>query len=279
MNLKFNDSNIALVYLQTMLKENYNNSILINGDYYSQNYSNYGFAHFIFKYLNTFYPCPITENYDTSLLDSEFDKVRKTTDCISIANYFACDNIGNKLLPFDVDGQTGMIIPPIEGTPQAIYEQIYSVYINEIKKTNDLPIFTTWTADTQYTPPVYVFKYNNKKDRIYKLYSWTKDKEICELDDLVMSYLLGRTISPNSTLEEIYYVQKLLIGEQNIQPHDKGLWNSDSGNLTDLIIKYQQSKINTYTTHPLFVTGYFDIYTEASLLREGGEQSYGIYGL
>ena len=52
MNLKFEDSNMALVYVQTKLKESYNSDIIVNGDYYNGFNSNYGFAHYIFKYLN-----------------------------------------------------------------------------------------------------------------------------------------------------------------------------------------------------------------------------------
>lgn len=283
MDLKFNDSNIALVYLQTMLKENYNNSVIVNGDYYPQNYSNYGFAHFIFKYLNAMYPCPITDNYDTSLPDEDFNKMRDTTDCISIANYFACNNTGNKLktYPLNQDGNMNVNnndVNILNDTSYTTYIDIYSTQLNTIKKTNDMPIFWEWGTINTTSETVYGFVPNNA-DRIYNMYTWDTKKDMCELDDLVMSYLLGRTIGPNSTLEEVYYVQKLLIGEQNIQPHDKGLWISDSGNLTELIIKYQQFNINIHNTHPLFVTGYFDIYTEASLLHEGGEQLYGVYGL
>ena len=37
--------------------------------------------------------------------------------------------------------------------------------------------------------------------------------------------------------------------------------------------------MNTDTTNPLFVTGYLDIFTEAQLLKDRGEQLYGIHGL
>lgn len=265
MNLQFNESNLALVYLQTKLKEEYNNLIVINGDYYKMFNNNYGFAHYIFKYLNLLYPPAIESMYSEDLNDDVFNEPLKTTDCFSIANYFLCDNKGNKLqFPNHIEG--GYIVD--DSANAKIYKDIYGKHISAILRTNDPPIFID---DNTYTL--------NKRDRIYNLYSWKTDKSIGEIDDLVMSYLLGRTIGPNSSREDIYYVQQLLIGDSHIATTDKGLWDSNSGNLTNLIIDYQQSQININQTHPLFVTGYFDIYTEASLVKNRGEKLYGIYGL
>lgn len=266
MNLQFNDNNLALVYLQTKLKEEYNNLIIINGEYYKTFNINYGFAHYIFKYLNMMYPPAIESMYDETLDDNVFQSPLTTTQCMSIANYFVCDNNGNKLTVPNISSD-GYINYVGNNTSFNTYIDMYGRQINIIKRRNDLPIF----LNDDYTL--------NKKDRVYNLYSWRTEKSICEIDNLVMSYLLGRTIGPNSSREDIYYVQQLLIGKEHINVTDKGIWNSDSGNLTELLINYQQSQINVDKTHPLFVTGYFDIYTESSLLRNRGEQLYGVYGL
>ena len=79
-------------------------------------------------------------------------------------------------------------------------------------------------------------------------------------------------------MEDIYYVQSLLMGSY-LQERDKGIWDSDSGNLTDIIMEYQRRKVNAYTSEPIFVTGYFDIFTEGAILKDRGEQTYGIHGL
>ena len=274
MNLQFEDSNLALVYLQTKLKENYNNLILVNSKYYKQFNINYGFAHYIFKYLNLMYPPMDTSLYNENLPNSAFDNTLTTIDCTSIANYFVCSNNNTKLiLPEITDGfistNTEHNRELMKLYPEGFntYLDIYSTQISSIMRKNDSPIFIN--ADYSINP----------NDRIYYLYKWKTNKQICEIDDLVMSYLLGRVIGPNSTMEEIYYVQKLVIGENYIQLTDKGIWDSNSGNLTDLLIEYQRSKVNVNKPHTPIVTGYFDIYTEASLLKDRGEQLYGIYGL
>ena len=118
-----------------------------------------------------------------------------------------------------------------------------------------------------------------KNERIYYLSKWKQNKNICELDEFVLSYLMGRTITPYSSKEDIYYVQKLMITDNVISNADKGIWNSDSGNLTEIIMNYQRRKVNPYSNSPLFVTGYFDIFTEAAILKDRGEQTYGIHGL
>ena len=69
----------------TKLKEQYNPNVMVTGDYYTVNYNNYGFAHFIAKYLNTMYP-PVGDTYSTDLPDSAFDNPKTITDTISIAN-------------------------------------------------------------------------------------------------------------------------------------------------------------------------------------------------
>lgn len=278
MNLNFKDDNLALIYVQTKLKENYNSDIIVTGDYYTAFNKNYGFAHYVFKYLNTFFPPLGTNSYDVNVADDNFNIPKNPTDVISIANYFASDNKGNKLrFPRWADDDNHTLFPKENDVywtthpEQLVYKNIYSRYIGKVVKRYDMPIFTKYSDNR--------IDYPNKADRIYNLYMWRTNKEICEIDDLVMSYLLGRTITPNSSMEDIYYAQVLLLGENNIAVNDRGLWISDSGDLTNIIATYQASRMNVDTTHPLFVTGYLDIYTEAQLLKDRGEQLYGVHGL
>ena len=70
-----------------------------------------------------------------------------------------------------------------------------------------------------------------------------------------------------------------MINSNTIANKDRGIWNSDSGNLTDIIMNYQRLKVDTNSSDPIFVTGYFDIYTEAAILKDRGEKIYGIRGL
>jgi hypothetical protein len=70
-------------------------------------------------------------------------------------------------------------------------------------------------------------------------------------------------------MEDIYYVQKLLIGDENIAREEKGIWNyvrPDGRTLTDIIIDFQKNCVNKYNAVPIVVTGYFDIFTEKAAL-------------
>ena len=63
MNKKFGtykDKNIVIQYIQKLLYETYNANVLINAEYYTVNDNNYGFPHFISKYLDYMYP-PLDE--------------------------------------------------------------------------------------------------------------------------------------------------------------------------------------------------------------------------
>ena len=315
MSFNFNDKSMILNYLQIKLKEQYNPNIIINNEYYKNILSKYGFAHYIARYLNVMYP-PMDNTYNISYeQDTVFAETKQPTDCISVMNYFLCDNKGNKL-------QNDYIFDPTSTSESSIYKQIYGndvcalfdvfdpplfmtyedlltipntniPYINSKYRTNLLNKINYWNLKDDYTleydSETEEYKYKiikygpittiAKKDRIYYLSKWKKDKKICEIDDYILSYLMGRTITPYSSMESIYYVQKLMITSNTIAVKDRGIWNSPSGNLTDIIINYQRNKINQYSTTPIFVTGYFDIYTEASVLRDRGEQTYGIYGI
>lgn len=292
MGLNFGDSSIVLTYLQIKLKEQYNPNVMVTGDYYTVNYNNYGFAHFIAKYLNTMYP-PVGDTYSTDLPDNAFDNPKTITDTISIANYFLSDNNGNVL-------KNDLVGPDIQISDTSVFQKIYGTDISAIFDIQDPPLMTSYTdlsmkdgQDHYYINSPYLetllkriehlgyidrINDNAKKDRVYTLPIWETPKQICEIDDLVLSYLLGRTITPESSMEDIYYVQQLFLGS-DIPNADKGKWVSSSGNLSDSIIQYQKLKVDPYITHPLFVTGYFDIFTEASILRDRGEQTYGIHGL
>ena len=72
-------------------------------------------------------------------------------------------------------------------------------------------------------------------------------------------------------MEDIYYVQKLLIGEDNISRDEKGVWNyvrPDGRTLTDIIIDFQKRCVSKYGSVPIIVTGYFDIFTEKAALSQ-----------
>lgn len=325
MSLHFNDKNIILNYLQIQLKEQYNPNIIIDNKYYENVYNKYGFAHYIAKYLNMMYP-PMDDSYNVPYEDDEvFNSTKQLTDCISIMNYFLCDNKGNKLENDYLKEYQYHIDHPEDTdrkytTDNSIYMKIYSTDVCALFNINDPPLFMTYEdllidpntnipfinsanrerllrqissfnladvthiVDMDGIKHIVVDEYgpitkSAKNERIFYLPKWKQNKDICELDEFVLSYLMGRTITPYSSKEDIYYVQKLMITNNVISNADKGIWNSDSGNLTEIIINYQRRKINPYSNSPLFVTGYFDIFTEAAILKDRGEQTYGIHGL
>ena len=61
MNKYYGDTGVSIHFIQQLLNETYNSKIYVSGEYYKQFDMNYGFAHFIAKYLDQRYP----------LLDSE----------------------------------------------------------------------------------------------------------------------------------------------------------------------------------------------------------------
>lgn len=297
MNSNFKDKNMILTYLQIKLKERYNPNTLINSEYYTNIYNNYGFAHMIAKYLNTMYP-PMDSSYEPSTDDEErFNSIKQPTDCISILNYFLCSNDGHRINLADVYDKDLT-------ESESIYKQVYSTDICALFNIFDAPLQMTYdklfatdpetgqylikssyikllktTIDAQGQD--FITNMNNiaKRERCYYLFNWSTPKKICEIDNFILSYLLGRTITPYSSREDIYYVQQLMITTNTIANRDRGIWNSNSGNLTEIIMNYQRLKVNTNSSDPIFVTGYFDIYTEAAILKDRGEKSYGIRGL
>ena len=64
----------------------------------------------------------------------------------------------------------------------------------------------------------------------------------------------------------------------------RGIWcpKGEEGSyfdLTQAIISFQSQNVNVLNTDPMFVTGYFDIFTEAQILKDLGETKDGILGL
>lgn len=104
-------------------------------------------------------------------------------------------------------------------------------------------------------------------------------KKDFDLDSFVMSFLLGRTIGPTSTMEDIEYVQKLLEDSiyTNYYHNRYGEWDDE---LTATLYDYQKAINKRYVSNGLketnnykdyniiFPTGYFDIITEKYLLQD-----------
>lgn len=307
MNKYFGDNSITLKYIQKIMKETYNDSISVTGEYYTHFDMNYGFAHYVAKYLDFMYP-PLDKNVYNNI--GEDNNIAGKDQIISICNYFLCDNRGNRLNYFptldDVKNNE-------ESSINEIYDSIYNEYMRlvcvgvdrEIKaqgikidpesnweKTfiinNDLPLFTTIksVSDPERMGDKWVvtYTYELNTNTIFHLFPWDKPKRICEIDDLVASYLLGKTIGPNSTAEEIYYAQQLLIQNRNIETFEKGVWcpKGKEGTIYDMtqtVSNYQMNHSQDVNSNNIFVTGYFDIFTEACVLREIGDDRNGILGL
>lgn len=284
MNKNFGEKSIVIRYIQQYLNENYNNRIIVDGNYYGHVDMNYGLAHFVAKYLDYMYPVldpNVQQEYDS--IDTQ-TPIRKRTEPISIMNYFLCSNKGTRLQFDPLDSTAPNVLKTNE-----IYDKIYNQYMQvrmdsegEIKLENegryiiqnDLPLFVSKNGDT----------YSINTNIIFTLESWDNDKQICELDDYIVSFLLGRTIGPNSSMEDIYRAQQLLIRDRNIQKFEKGVWCSpgNEGTIYDMtrtVTEYQKNILLTQPKSNIVVTGYFDIFTEAFALKEVGENRNGIFGL
>lgn len=270
-----------------MMNETYNDAVLVNGTYYTNIDMNYGLAHHIAKWLDYNYPI-IDPQTKTDYANNDGTTIRDITLPISISNYFLCSNDGkrlsftptetadeyeqsthnelyrklyNKYMVVYLDNET---IPPSYKTP-------YTRYINN----NDLPLFIDIDDNDNYIV-------NN--NQIFTLGNWIVDKNICEIDDYIASFLLGRTIGPDSSMEDIYHAQRLLIRDRNIEEKEKGLWciPGEEGtryDMTQTVIDYQRQRVTNRGRETLFVTGYFDIMTEGYVLKEVGEDINVILGL
>lgn len=268
MNSNFGDKNLVVHYIQQMLNETYNSDIRVTGEYYKTFDMNYGFAHYVAKYLERTFPIlddATKQAYENISTENE---PRDIKEPISILNYFLCNNRGRVFKYFDDMPRPGVIIRGSD-----YYNEVYNKYMmvhwnndtlawyplssGKYMIQNDLPLFT------KYENGIYTV---NQKSLFSLKWTENKDiKEICELDDLITSYLLGRTITPNSSMEDIYYVQKLLITDRDLYREEKGNWNfvrPDGTTLTDTIMEFQRNCPNNYGDTPILVTGYFDIFTE-----------------
>lgn len=261
MNSTFGDKNLVVHYIQQFLNETYNPDISVNGEYYKTFDMKYGLTHYIAKYLDMMFPIlspTVQEEYDTTA-----DKRSTTRDLkkpISILNYFLADN-NRHVLTFPLNNSTNEYDYIYNKYMRVHWNETLHSYVPELNGKymikNDLPLFTTLVGDT----------YQVNDQIAFRLDAWAKPKKICELDDLIVSYLLGRTITPNSSKEDIYYVQKLLITDRELYPGEKGNWNCKAPDgtpvsLTDTIMNFQMSCQNNFGATPVLVTGYFDIFTE-----------------
>lgn len=304
MNLNFNDTSIIIRYLQQFIKEVYNRGIYVTGQYYKTFDMNYGMAHYIAKYLDYKYPILDTNTKDV-YNNIEGRQTRSIKLPISISNYFLCDNKGHRL---EYNYQYIEFINPVTGEPeyktknpsndqQRLYEKIYNKYMRIVELQNpDDPMFIPKVENLygdkyviKNDLPLFISldneeKYQINTNTIFTLDSWNIQKGICEIDDFIGSYLLGRTITPKSSKEEIYYVQKLMYHNDVIPKEIRGTWcpKGEEGSyfdLTQAIISFQSQNVNVLNTVPMFVTGYFDIFTEAQILKDLGETKDGILGL
>ena len=113
--------------------------------------------------------------------------------------------------------------------------------------------------------------------------SFNADKKDFDIDDFISSFIIGRTITPISTMEEIEYVQRLLEDSfyltysANVYGEwDKGLTNALYDYQVQLNKRYSNNKntvnedgtINKYNYNVIIPTGYFDIITEKYLLQD-----------
>lgn len=285
MNAVFSDNSIVIHYIQQMISETYNDDVIVNGEYYTAYDMNYGFAHYVAKYLKDNFPVldqQTKQAYDQNTTSA----TRDITLPISIYNYFLCGNNGTRLnfIPtenpedYESYAQNDLYRKLYNkysvvyfDTETQTYKSLYPKYINN----DDLPVFIKSNGNGVYTV---------NTNEIFTLSDWNISKGIMELDDYVTSFLLGRTIGPNSSMEDIYYAQKLLIQNRVINDKEKGVWclPNQEGTIYDMtqtVIDYQKARVDKNSTTPLFVTGYFDIYTEGYVLKEIGGDVNGILGL
>ena len=211
MRSNFNDKSLIISYIEQMLYETYNGSVKVNGKYYETFDMNYGLAHFIAKYLDLMYPILDTSTKE-EYANIQAGASRQISDSISVMNYFLCDNKGHRL-SFDGDLDKFKNCNPynkiynqymVPFTKNGITAPLYPLYFNKM----DTPLFVNYNKENN--------SYSVNDNIIFELSPWTKEKNICEIDDYIGSYLLGRTIGPRSSMEDIYYAQKLLIRDRNI---------------------------------------------------------------
>ena len=76
-------------------------------------------------------------------------------------------------------------------------------------------------------------------------------------------------------------MQKLFLRDFDLTRHERGVWNNEDErkDLTAVLTNYQRQRVNYNNSLPIFVTGYFDIFTEKFALLDYGVDSNAIYGL
>lgn len=286
LNSYFGDSSLSIHYMQQNLYETYNDEIQVTSEYYTTYDMNYGFAHYIAKWLDSRYPI-LDKQTAQDYKNNNTSSIRDITSPISVANYFLCSNNGLRLsfTPTQTSDEFE------QSSQNELYRNIYNKYMIVYKNNETVPVSYT-TPYKKYIKntdlPLFIELDNNSyrvnNNSIFTLSNWSFTKKICEIDDYVASYLLGRTIGPNSSMEDIYYAQRLLIRDRNITDKERGIWclPEEEGTVYDMtqtIINYQKQRVTSRGKETLFVTGYFDIFTEGFVLREVGENINGILGL
>lgn len=287
MKSNFGDSSIVIHYIQQLLNETYNDNAIVNGEYYTTYDMNYGFAHFIAKYLDTMYPL-IGQQAKKEYAENDGTVVRDITKPISVTNYFLAGNNQTRLQYSQVDqfitrNNTHYTIYDKDSLYNKIYNEYMTLartidehgvvvgykptYRGKYTVKNDLPIFFDYDKDSD--------TYTLNENKIFTLTPWDIQKNICEIDNFIASYLLGQTIGPKSSMEDIYYAQKLLIRDREITKQEKGIWcpkgmEGTMYDFTETVQAYQAARVNKQSNVPLFVTGYFDIFTEGIALKEVG---------
>ena len=272
----YKDKNIVIQYIQKLLYETYNANVLINAEYYTVNDNNYGLPHFISKYLDYMYP-PLDEATKQAYEDAKTSNnlgLRSTSEPISISNYYLCSNDSRKLYYGSSDYMNIYSSKMLLNT-NVSETQHDGFFASDYFNKNDMPLFIYKISENPD-------KYDIRNNTIYQIDTWLKDKDVCELDDLVSSFLLGRVIGNKSSREDIAYVQRLLIRNRSITEQELGQWkmgDDPTFDMTQTIINYQKSIASKSMVPNVFVTGYFDPFTEAYALREFGEEHNGILGL
>ena len=150
------------------------------------------------------YP-PLDENtkqaYEDAKINNNLGSI-STSEPISILNYYLCGSNSNKLYYGSSDYMNIYSKEMLLRTD--VSQTTGSLDAQDHFNSSDIPLFI-------YPNSEIIGKYYIRNNTIYQIDSWLKDKDVCELDDLVTSFILGRVIGNRSSREDIAYVQKLLI--------------------------------------------------------------------
>ena len=181
MNSYFGDSSLTIHYIQQELYETYNDEIQVTDEYYTTYDMNYGFAHYIAKWLDSRYPI-LNERTKNEYAQNDGSSIRDITSPISISNYFLCNNRGERLLfkPTETTEEYE------QSTSNELYKKIYNKYMVVYKNNQTLPP-SYRTPYPKYINnsdlPLFIelkdgsYKLNN--NQIFTLSDWFSNKEIC----------------------------------------------------------------------------------------------------